>query len=162
MEPRSVSTPPTPEDVETIISRAQRAKAEADESRRQEQAEAKRRKAALLDAHNYVLSLGRGADPSNWVDILYRILKTAGPFIPGEILPQIPARGMARQVLVHVCGLIQGDGDQKRQDAATPHRRECLFFVRGKSVARAAGVRLPCTGALRREPGGWPTIVFTL
>jgi hypothetical protein len=98
------------DDIRTIIDRAQRAKREADERAHQVRAEQKRRETPLqhlLSAWGYTWSCGRTSDPSNWVDTLYLLLKTMAPYVQPSFLSELPVRGEARLVLLHVCGLVQ-------------------------------------------------------
>jgi hypothetical protein len=121
-----VSTPAGPDghlsrapgDVGAVIARAQKAKAEADERDRQRRAEEKRRNAPLLhllSAWAYTSPTGRTTDPANWVNNLYLLLGTAAPYVQGDIVAQLPPRGEARQVLAHVCGLIQTEQREKAE-----------------------------------------------
>jgi hypothetical protein len=118
MTPQDNSSPPLLSDdaepsiirARRIITRARGEKTEADERHQQKRLETTRREALLahlFSACNYGPPLGRMTDPSNWIDLLARMLKTAAPDVQGDILSQVSQHGEARQVLVCVCGLIQ-------------------------------------------------------
>jgi hypothetical protein len=106
---------PTPDEVDEIIARAQRQKAEADEERRRERAEARRRDALLNDLLT-ARAWGRSrpesspaTEAANWVGLLDTLLTRAAPYLQCNIVGRLAAarHGHTRQVLVRVCGLVR-------------------------------------------------------